>query len=73
VGRLPALTGGGPASPRDGVGGESHGSQAPGTAGLPKHLPAGRQERNFAKPVVCILATGFLLMEPRIFKGGKEK
>jgi hypothetical protein len=39
VGRLLAAKGGGPAAPEMG-GGESHGSQASGIAGLPKHLPA---------------------------------
>jgi len=35
VGRLLTVEGGGPAAPEMG-GRESHGSQAPGTAGLPK-------------------------------------
>jgi hypothetical protein len=53
-------------------GGESHGSQALGIAGLPKLLStAGRkvilQTRGYH------LTTGFLLMETAIFKGGKKK
>jgi len=71
VGRLLTVKGGGPAAPEMG-GGESHGSQALGIAGLPKLLStAGRkvilQTRGYH------LTTGFLLMETAIFKGGKKK
>jgi len=40
---------------------------------LPKHLPAGKQQGNFAKPVAYILATGFLLMGMTDFEGGKAE
>ena len=39
VGRLPALAGEGAHCSRDGAGGESHGSQIGGIAGLPKLDP----------------------------------
>jgi len=33
--------------------------------------PGCRSKRNFAKPVACIYATGFLLMGKTNLKGGK--
>jgi len=44
-----------------GEAGKATGPRLPGIAGLPKHLPAGRQERNFAKPVAYILSHGFFI------------
>ena len=66
MGRLPAVTGGGPAASEIGEAGKATGPR-------PLGKPGCRSKRNFAKPVVYILATGFLLNGTAIFKGGKKK
>jgi len=64
VGRLPAVTGGGPTAPEMEQAGKATGPRLLGQPGC-------RSRRNFAKPVAYILATGFLLMGRINLKGEK--